>query len=264
MKYITITSSNLAKYTGHNNYDSLEKKVNELLSKNGIEDRYVPKSNIEESLVNLSNEDLNSLKKELNISAESTITQIESLIKNTIMNKSYSSNLTEEQSKLLIDSNTIGKPILQKVSQSIKRDLRMRRGNIKENKNLDKIQSTKHIKITQRNSRMYVKELFRCDDYVIVIRGKVDGHAVGEDGEGVIIESKNRTRGLFKELRSYEQVQLEAYMYLTGLNKAILTEHYNDTEHCIEYIHDSEFWDDCLLELINFIDTHIKPFIKKK
>ena len=86
---------------------------------------------------------------------------------------------------------------------------------------------------------MYTKER-RCDDYVIVLRGKVDGHSTGEDGEGTVIESKNRTKKLFMELREYERVQLECYM-LTGYNKALLTEHYNETENCSEYSHDSEF-----------------------
>ena len=59
MRYIYISSSNVAKYTGHNKYQSLEKTVNELLSKNGIKDVYVPKSNVEDTLSTLSKEKLN-------------------------------------------------------------------------------------------------------------------------------------------------------------------------------------------------------------
>ena len=47
MKYIYLRGSDLAKLTGHNKFDTLEKTVNELLSRNGIAERYVPKSNIE-------------------------------------------------------------------------------------------------------------------------------------------------------------------------------------------------------------------------
>ena len=47
MKYIYLRSSDIAKLTGHNKFDTLEKTVNELLSRNNIQDRYVPKSNIE-------------------------------------------------------------------------------------------------------------------------------------------------------------------------------------------------------------------------
>ena len=41
-------------------------------------------------------------------------------------------------------------PIMKKISHSIKQDLQMRQGNIKENKNLDKIQSKQNIAITKR------------------------------------------------------------------------------------------------------------------
>ena len=89
---------------------------------------------------------------------------------------------------------------------------------------------------------MYTKELYRCDEYVIVLRGKVDGQILDDSGEGIIIESKNRTRKLFKELRDYEQVQLEAYMYRTGFSKDIFTEHSTDNEFCIEFSHNESFW----------------------
>ena len=67
MKYIYLRSSDLAKLTGHNKYQSLEKTVNELLSRNGIQDRYVPKSNIEEKLIQMNEEQLVDLRKELNL-----------------------------------------------------------------------------------------------------------------------------------------------------------------------------------------------------
>ena len=74
----------------------------------------------------------------------------------------------------------------------------------------------------------------------MVLRGKVDGLS-----DGTIIESKNRTRKLFQEIREYEQVQLEGYI-LTGFTKALLTEHFNDTECCVlEYTHDRLFWEKC-------------------
>ena len=259
MKYITLTSSNFAKYTGHNKYDPLQKVVNELLSKNGIKDVYVPKSNIEENLLQLLPDELTKLKQELQLPETASINQIESTMKSQIMSQSYASSLTEEQSKQAIDQKIQDKPMLQQVSQGMKQDLRMRRGNIKEQQNLNKIQATKHIKIDQRNSKMYTKELYRCDEYVILLRGKVDGHSTGDDGKGVVIESKNRTKKLFMELRDYERVQLECYMFLTGYQKALLTEHYNQTENCIEYSHDSDFWQECLQSTIHFMNTHIKP-----
>jgi hypothetical protein len=258
MKYITVTSSNVAKYTGHNKFDSLEKTVNELLSKNGIKDVYIPRSNLEEILLSLSEQDLTLLKQELDIPQTYSLGRVESHIKLNIMTGSYAGSLTEQQSKELIDEKMAGKPILQGISGGIKQDLRMRRGNIKENKNLDKIQTKEKIQITQRNSTMYTKELYRCPTYVILLRGKVDGQT-----EDTVIESKNRTKKLFMELRDYERVQMECYMCLTGHKRALLTEHYNDTEHCIECNHDEEFWQECLDSIITFMDTHIAPCLSE-
>jgi hypothetical protein len=262
MKQIFITSSNLAKYTGDNKYDTLEKTVNELLKKCGIEDRYVPKTNVEECLVNLSMVQLNELKKELQLPETASLEQIEKNIQSKIMGQSYSASLSEDKSKELLEQKVKDKPLLQKLTRGMKQDLRMRRGNIKENANLNKIQSCKGIQIGERNSKMYTKELYRCDEYILILRGKVDGQVINEGGEGVIIESKNRTKNLFKTLRVYEQVQLEAYMFLTEFKKALLTEHYNDTEFCIEYDHDEEFWDQCLQKTIEFMNVHIKPYLK--
>ena len=256
MKYITITSSNLAKYTGHNKYEALEKVVNKLLSKNGIKDIYIPKSNLEEALLQLTPSQLIILREELNLEDHTSITNIEKNIKSTILFPSQNSSLTEEESKHLVNLKTGDKGVLANLLTSMKHDLRMRRGNIKEEQNLDKIQKKENIQITQRNSIIYTKELYRCDRYVIVLRGKVDG----QSGD-TIVESKNRTNGLFHELRDYERVQLESYMFLTGLNQALLTEHYNKTENCIQYSHDEGFWNDCLENVVSFMNTHVEPLL---
>ena len=267
MKYIYLRSSDLAKLTGHNKYETLEKTVNQILTKNGIQYRYVPKSNIEEGLTKLTEDQLSALKLELNLPNESSLSQIETVIKSTVMGNSYSGKLTEEESKERVDSKLDNKPILQSLELGIKQDLRMKRGNIKENSNLDQIQKKKGIQIQQRNSKMYTKELYRGDKYCLIVRGKVDGlldgiSGGGTSGGGTVVETKNRTKYLFNELRGYERVQLEAYMFLTGFKNALLTEHYNNESNCIEYTHDEEFWSSCVQSMIEFIDTHIKPYLQ--
>jgi hypothetical protein len=257
MKYIYLRGSDLAKLTGHNKYETVEKTVNELLSRNGIAERYVPQSNIEETLMALTEEQVTALQVELNIAPDTTLKQIESVIKSTIMGNSYSGTLSEGESKQNVDEKMKGKPILQSLGSGIKQDLQMRRGNIKEHKNLNTIQTNKGIDIQQRNSKMYTKELYRSDTYCLIVRGKVDGISMD-----TLIESKNRTRCLFHELRDYERVQLECYMFLTGLHSALLTEHFNEESNCIPYTHDEEFWSECLTSIIQFIDTHIAGYLK--
>ena len=256
VKDIYIRCSDLAKLTGDNRYEPISKTVNHILSSNKIEARYVPKSNIEGKLVELNEEQLSKLKIELSLDSTATKTDIEKAIKSTIMKYSYSSSISEQQSKANVDHMLKNKPTLSLIQEDIKKDLRMSRGNIKENSNLNKVQKKHGIEIGSRNSKMYKKLLYQGDVYNIYLRGKVDGIS-----ESAVIEAKNRTSRLFKELRSYEQVQLETYMFLTGLPTAILTEHYNDESFEITYEHDELFWQRCIDLTVEFIDTHIKEFI---
>jgi hypothetical protein len=272
MKYFYLTSSEIAKLTGHNQYEPLDKVVKNLLNKFGIKASYIPKSNIEEGLRKLSPSQVSELEQELdklrgiwtpeksypvrdNIE-DSTIFTYEKCIKQYIVYPTQRGDLTEEQSKELLESKINNQGVLKSISHYIQKDLRMKRGNVKENTNLNTLQKKSKIKVEQRNSRMYTKELLRTDDYCVVLRGKVDGMS----GD-TVIEAKNRCKRLFKELRDYERVQLEAYMFLTGYNKSILTEHYNDTSFQIDYAHDETFWSECVSSIETFIDTHIVPHI---
>lgn len=273
MKYFYLTSSEIAKLTGHNQYEPLDKVVRTLLNKFGIKASYIPKSNIEEGLRKLTPTQLSELDQELDKLKgtwtpdktyqvphkieDQAILQYEHCIKQCIVAPTQKGDLTEEQSKELLSSKTKDKDVLEFLKNYIQKDLRMRRGNVKENTNLNTLQTKKNIRVEQRNSRMYTKELIRTDNYCVILRGKVDGMS----GD-TVIEAKNRCNRLFKELRDYERVQLEAYMFLTGYNKSVLTEHYNDTSFQIEYSHDEAFWSECVESIGSFIDTHIIPHIQ--
>ena len=258
MKTINLRSSDIAKLTGHNLYDPRHKVINEILSRNGIKDVYVPKSKLEEGLRKLTKSQVIILREELNLGDNTNLYIIEKHIKSTILSPSQDSNLSEEEAKHMVDLKVGNKEVLQTLLNSMKQDLRMRRGNVKENKNLDKIQSEQKITISERNSKMFSKELYIGSSYRIIIRGKVDG--ISGDGT-TIIETKNRTKCLFKELRDYERVQLESYMFLTGLKVAMLTEHFNDESHCIQYYHDMLFWEQCKWAIIVFIEDNIIPHL---
>ena len=56
MKTIYLRSSELAKLTGHNTYEPLEKTIQTILSFNQIQDVYVPKTNIEKGLLDVNPE----------------------------------------------------------------------------------------------------------------------------------------------------------------------------------------------------------------
>ena len=139
---------------------------------------------------------------------------------------------------------------------SVKQDLRMKRGNIKEDNNLDKTEKKSNIKITSRNSEMYERDIYVDPNgkYIIIIRGKVDGM-----NDEYVVETKNRTKRLFNMIPDYEKVQLNAYMFMTCKPKALHIECYNEEQNAVECDFDESFWDDCVKKVIDFTDEYIIP-----
>lgn len=77
----------------------------------------------------------------------------------------------------------------------------------------------------------YNKKLIEPKGFVkkkIETNGKIEWHIGGKvDGiteDKILVEVKNRVSKLFKELRSYERVQIQAYMYIFDLSIANLVE----------------------------------------
>ena len=260
---IEVRASNLARYTGHNRFDPLDKVVQDLLILNKLVKGKMVASKLEAGISNLPEEEFQQLKTDLKLPKTATQRDVTRCIQQELQ-PSLSSE-TEDKSREAIDTavKKVNSQVLQTLVPSIKQDVRMGRGCKRETRNLDTIQMQRGIRITERNSKIYEKELYRCEDYVVKLRGRMDGRTGLSDDGATIIESKNRTKQLFEELRGYEQVQLESYMFLTGRQKALLTEHYNETNHCIEYSHDEEFWQECLANMVEFMETHVRPALPR-
>lgn len=257
---IVIVASELAIITGHNKYEKIQKAIDSVLNRSGIVKKYIPKSKVEETLLNVTDKDLNIIKNELNLSDSTTLKDLEDVIKKQVMGKSLDSSLSENDSKKKVDDVLKSMPTLNKCLEgSVKQDLRMRRGNIKEDNNLDKTEKKSNIVITDRNSQMYEKLLYSDpgEKYQVILRGKVDGM-----NDEYVVETKNRTRRLFNKIPEYEKVQLNAYMFMTGKGKAIHIECYNDQQNQTEYGFDKLFWEGCLDKVIKFTNNHIVCHLK--
>ena len=260
MHKIIIVASELAIITRHNKYENIQKAVDSVLNRSKIVKKHIPKTKIEESLITLSENDLKCIKKELKIDSNSTLKDVEIMIKKQVLNKSLDGNISEDQSKKKVDDVIKSMPILNKCLEvSVKQDLRMKRGNVKEDKNLDKTEKKRNIKIDNRNEQMYEKELYIDPDrhYHIILRGKIDGM-----NDDYVVETKNRTRRLFNKIPEYEKVQLNAYMYMTGKDKALHIECYNEDQNQTEYGFDKIFWEGCLDKVIQFSHEHIEGHLK--
>jgi len=255
---IKLVSSELAIITGHNKYETKQKVIDKVLNRSGIVKKYIPKSKVEESLLSLPVNELNNIKKELNLDENSTIKDVEKVI-NREMSKTLSSNISENESREKADKVLKNIPTLKFLETSVKQDIRMKRGNIKENSNLDKTQAKNNIVIRERNSKMYEQELYNDLEgkFNIVIKGKVDGM-----NEDIVVETKNRTKRLFNLIPEYEKVQLNSYMFLTNKEKSLHIECYNETQNSIEYPRDKLFWDDCCDKIIEFVKKDIICHIK--
>lgn len=97
-----------------------------------------------------------------------------------------------------------------------------------------------------RDNAMYKLNVIEMENVQFFIAGRVDRIEVGADGSRTLIEIKNRTRGLFRSLREYENVQVQVYMQMLGLHKAKLIEQYNSTTSTIEVSRDEELWDNVI------------------
>ena len=252
---INISASDLAKLTGDNTYEPYQNIVDKILVTNKLSNKYIPKSNLERFIMQLSYNQRNQITEFLGLHRKSTPFVISKTIVDRYIYPSFSKEITELQSKQLVDVNL---PVLLSIlNSSIKKDVQIRRGNIKESGNIGKYENKFKRKITDRNSKLFQKVLYVDPNgqFKIVVRGKVDG--ISEE-DNCIIESKNRSKYLFKTLRPHERVQIEAYMFLSGIQRCILTEYYNDESFEIDYSHDEDYWNKCFEKIVYSIRCMLK------
>ena len=252
MMQLFLRCSDLSRITRHNKFKPIEEYLEELLSRNKIIKKYIPKSNTERKLIECSEDKLSSIKQELNLKKSATLEDIEAKLK--IITSSSLINKTEQGSKTDLLKGIHDKPIIKELlKNSIEQDIRMKRGNIKEDSALNKTQKKLDINIGERNVDMYSKELFKTDKCCVIIRGKVDG--ISKDKK--VVETKNRRDRLFNRVPDYEKVQMESYMYLTGFKECIHIENYNDQQNIEEYKHNEEFWLDCVERIREFVVNNV-------
>ena len=257
MKTITLIASQLSKITGHNSFETPEKTLNEILKRNKLSDVYIPKSNVEERLIGLDKKTLDTIKVGLKLDSKTSLKDVEKAIKNKVKD-SLDGDINESSSIKKVKDVLDKIPALNKIKKSINQDIQIKRGIVKESKNLDATQVKDNIIITSRNSDMFNNILYVDPGgvYQINIRGKIDGLT-----DNTIVETKNRSRWFFNKIPGYEQVQLEGYMFLTGYSKAIHIECFNGEQQKIEYEHDEDFWETCKEKMINYVDTNVKPLL---
>ena len=109
---------------------------------------------------------------------------------------------------------------------------------------------TENNVILDKSQKFYKKDLFETGGIKFTVGGKMDGI---DHNSQCVVEIKNRTRGLFYELRDYEHTQIMIYMYLLGYKSAKLVEMYKTKrtvkKHCIDIEYSQLFIDSMVSKL---------------
>jgi hypothetical protein len=90
------------------------------------------------------------------------------------------------------------------------------------------------------------------------ICGKMDGIETMDNNCRRIIEIKNRTRGFFGEIRDYEMIQVQLYMFMTDISNCRLIEDYRLKLQYFDIERDSQLIDEILEDLLEFINNFKK------
>jgi YqaJ-like viral recombinase domain len=95
--------------------------------------------------------------------------------------------------------------------------------------------------VVQRNDKYYKRALTAdtTAQCIVYLGGRVDG--ISESGDRVI-EMKCRQKRLFTRIPEYEQIQMQAYMFLTGIAQCDLVQKYAGATRISTHSFDAEQW----------------------
>ena len=110
-------------------------------------------------------------------------------------------------------------------------------------------------KTIEVDENYYQLELFVSPSYSYKIIGRIDRIEHNHiNGESVLIEIKNRLNRLFYKVKEYEYIQIQIYLFLTGLQHAKLEEQLNDEIHMIDIPRNQSYIDHVIFpELMEFV-----------
>jgi len=94
-----------------------------------------------------------------------------------------------------------------------------------------------------RDDTFYTYDICSIEGTLYQIVGRVDRIQLNADGSRTLVEIKNRTKGLFKTVRNYENIQCQTYLQmLKDVQYCRLVEQYNDERRGYLIEKDDEKW----------------------
>lgn len=107
-----------------------------------------------------------------------------------------------------------------------------------------------------RDDTYYTYPVINIRGTAYQIVGRIDRYQNRLDGTKVLVEIKNRTKGLFNKVRLYEMVQVQTYLQMLGLQDARLVEQFNQERKHYMIERDQKSWDENILpKLVEFCKT---------
>ena len=146
-------------------------------------------------------------------------------------------------------------PAVAPVASVVAHESQKMRGVLREKESIQQTELETGRQVGARNDEYLRHSLFAVDGMPVVLGGMIDGAFV-QDRE--VVEIKERRNRLFNRINSYEMVQLQCYMHLTGMKTATLVERWNSQSatHTAEF--DAAFWKTCVDELETFVRARLQ------
>ena len=108
-----------------------------------------------------------------------------------------------------------------------------------------KVETDEGVRLVRDNS-FYTYDVCTIEGTKFVVVGKIDRIEEKPDGSRVLVEIKNRTNRLFKQVVDYEMIQIQVYLQMLGLIRARLVEQYNTRVLSHEIVRNEELWDNVI------------------
>jgi DNA polymerase III epsilon subunit-like protein len=163
--------------------------------------------------------------------------------------------ILEDVEKVSTENSNDAEEIYQKAKSAIEADIQLtpkQKGIV--NDHLRGILYTTHGTKHEMNTAVKLGDNLETDDTFYkfpiceiagtkyILCGKIDRWEKTPEGEKILVEIKNRIKGLFKTVRTYEKIQVQVYLKLTGATKAKLVEQFNDEIASYDIQYSDKLW----------------------
>lgn len=165
-------------------------------------------------------------------------------------NQSSDTDAIMKMAEAVIKSDTVlSEEDKVKALEHIRSKVATSHGTRSEDKTADKVVTEEGVTLI-RDNNFHKIEICEMDGVNYSIVGKIDRIELAADGTRTLVEIKNRTKKLFRQVYPSENVQIQTYLQMLNLDQAKLIEQYNSETCTMRVPRDQELWDEDILPLL--------------